>query len=212
MAQEYDFQGRPIQNNSLAMELANVTAPNYQEVAPIKVQPIGSLQGMPKYTDYNQIDTGAIMKSQLAQLDSDELRTLNNKTILKNFDIDNDNLGESYIKNMSIGADGKIYDSGITEQTNQVLAEKGFQAGPTQQNADLLNGKDNSWGYKEWGTAGNLGLGLGQLGLGVMSYLENQKTANAQRELLTQQYNNNTELMADRKAKNAAINSAFSNR
>lgn len=49
------------------------------------------------------------------------------------------------------------------------------------------------------------GLGIGQLGLGVMSYLDNQKTADAQRKLLGQQYANNAEEMRHTKASRTAM-------
>ena len=56
-------------------------------------------------------------------------------------------------------------------------------------------------------TQGMIGgaLGAGQLGLGVMSYLDNQKTADAQRKLLGQQYDNNTEEMRHTKAARTAM-------
>ena len=58
------------------------------------------------------------------------------------------------------------------------------------------------------GTQGMLsaGLGIGQLGLGVMSFLDNKKTANAQRQLLGQQYENNAEEMRHTKAARTALN------
>lgn len=57
------------------------------------------------------------------------------------------------------------------------------------------------------GTQGMIGgaLGIGQLGLGVMSYLDNQKTADAQRKLLGQQYANNAEEMRHTKAARTAM-------
>jgi len=57
------------------------------------------------------------------------------------------------------------------------------------------------------GTQGMIGagLGIGQLGLGVMSYLDNQKTADAQRKLLGQQYDNNAEEMRHTKAARTAM-------
>ena len=56
-------------------------------------------------------------------------------------------------------------------------------------------------------TQGMIGgaLGAGQLGLGVMSYLDNQKTADAQRKLLGQQYDNNAEEMRHTKAARTAM-------
>ncbi len=49
------------------------------------------------------------------------------------------------------------------------------------------------------------GLGIGQLGLGVMSYLDGQKTADAKRKLLGQQYANNAEEMRHTKAARTAM-------
>jgi hypothetical protein len=60
---------------------------------------------------------------------------------------------------------------------------------------------------KSQSTQGMIGgaLGAGQLGLGVMSYLDNKKTANAQRKLLGQQYANNAEEMRHTKAARTAM-------
>lgn len=130
---------------------------------------------------------------------------------LSNLGIAPESIGESYTKNMSLGADGKLYSSGLTDQTNNSLASQRVMEGPTQANADLLKGaEEGDWGYKQWGTAGNIGLGVGQLGLGIASYFENKKTAEAQRKLLGQQYENNADLISARKAKRANISSAFS--
>ena len=155
--------------------------------------------------DYAKIDPSAVMASQVNDLNTNSLNTLNSNHKLESLGINPDTFADDYIKGMSIGGDGKIYNSDITEQTNQALAEKGVLAGPTQQNANLLNGGSDDWGYKEWGTAGNLGLGAGQLGLGIASYFENKKTADAQRKLLGQQYESNANLMADRKANQSAL-------
>jgi hypothetical protein len=70
---------------------------------------------------------------------------------------------------------------------------------------DSSKGGIGDWGHEEWGTAGNLGLGVGQLGLGLASYFENKKTADAQRKLLGQQYASNAEAITDRRANKAAL-------
>lgn len=93
--------------------------------------------------------------------------------------------------------------------------------GPTVDNAKLFdaaqtNTNDNSiFGLNsdQWnnvGKIGNVGLGLGQLGLGVLSYLENKQTADKQRRLLDQQYASNADLIAARKAKRENIRKMFS--
>ena len=160
--------------------------------------------GLKGYTDYTTIDPSATMKNQIDQLNVDSLRIANNNSALSNTGLDPSKFGQSYLDNMSVGSDGKLYNSGITEQTNKAIAESNVMAGSTQQNADLLN-KDTEWGVKEWGTAGSLGLGAGQLGLGLASYFENKKTADAQRKLLGQQYDSNKEFIADRRANKEAL-------
>jgi len=82
-----------------------------------------------------------------------------------------------------------------------IFGENGQQVGSNGKPLD-----DGSWGYKQWGTAASAGLGLGQLGLGVAQYLTARKTAEKQNRLLDQQYANNADLIATRKAHNAAMN------
>lgn len=94
-------------------------------------------------------------------------------------------------------------------ENNPTAAQQAGAAGVTFDANNKQTVPDSSWGYKEWGTAGNLGLGAGQLGLGIASYFENKQTAEAQRKLLGQQYDNNADLIAARKAKRSNITSAF---
>ena len=104
---------------------------------------------------------------------------------------------DSYTKNLRIGDDGNIY-SGLTDSVNAArvpAVETGF--------LDKLGVGD--WDYKDWGTAGNLGLGAGQLGLGLASYFDTAKTAKIQRNLLNQQYASNAEAIADRRANKEAL-------
>lgn len=98
-------------------------------------------------------------------------------------------------------------------ETHPIAAAQAGAAGlkfDVNGNAINTTAKDNLFGMStgKWNNAlkmGQLGLGAGQLGLGIMSYLDNKKTANIQRNLLNQQYNNNAELIADRKANKAAL-------
>jgi len=91
-------------------------------------------------------------------------------------------------------------------------AQKAVQAGPTIDNAQTLYGTkgvdpelnvnmDTETKTPEWGMDGygGVALGVGQLGLGVASYLENQKTSDLQRKLLQQQYDTNKATLADKK-------------
>jgi len=77
-------------------------------------------------------------------------------------------------------------DPGSVDAAN--IGGKGFSS-------SLDNKNSINWGMDGWG---GLGLGIGQLGLGVMSYLDNKKTADKQRALLGQQYVNNTITMKNR--------------
>lgn len=76
-------------------------------------------------------------------------------------------------------------------------------------NDSTILGLDN----KQWNSVGQIGdvtLGLGQLGLGVMSYFQNKATADKQRQLLGQQYENNVDLIQARKDKRENIRKMFS--
>jgi len=64
---------------------------------------------------------------------------------------------------------------------------------PGMSNMDLLKG----------------GLGIGQLGLGVLSYLDQSKTAGKQRELMNQQIDQNKFLIDQAKQRQADISKAF---
>ena len=68
--------------------------------------------------------------------------------------------------------------------------------------------KDNptDWGMEGYG---GVALGAGQLGLGVMSYLENQKTAGKQRELMGQQIASNEFALGSAKDFKAALAKHF---
>ena len=119
--------------------------------------------------------------------------------------------GFDYSKGLAIGGDGKVYNNGLNNTFTDLMAQKGVNAGPTVENANLLNnGVDTPWGYKQWGTAASAGLGLGQLGLGIASYLTNKKIAGKQMKLLDQQYTNNADLIKTRKAHNAAMDKGLS--
>ena len=51
-----------------------------------------------------------------------------------------------------------------------------------------LNTGKTDWGMDGWG---GFGLGIGQLGLGLASYLDNKKTADKQRKIMDQQIKQN---------------------
>ncbi len=67
-------------------------------------------------------------------------------------------------------------------------------------------GKKTDWGMNG---VGGTALGAGQLGLGVMSYLENKKTAGKQRQLMDQQISNNAFVLSTAKKRQGDISAAF---
>ena len=66
--------------------------------------------------------------------------------------------------------------------------------------------KPTDWGMEGYG---GVALGAGQLGLGVMSYLENSKTADKQRALMDQQITNNKFALGSAKDFSAALTQNF---
>ena len=116
---------------------------------------------------------------------------------------------------VSTGSIGNLY-SGLVEGKQKTLGQEDiarFDPGSVtsaQVDGQLYNsgtgtGGVGDWDYKDWGTAGNLGLGAGQLGLGLASYFDTAKTAKVQRNLLNQQYASNAEAIADRRANKEAL-------
>jgi len=66
--------------------------------------------------------------------------------------------------------------------------------------------KDKWWGADSWG---GFGIGLGQLGLGIASFLDGAKTADAQRRLLNQRYEANKETLANMRADRKHLANVF---
>lgn len=66
-------------------------------------------------------------------------------------------------------------------------------------------------GSSDWGMDGYGGVALGaaNIGLGIASYLDNKKTADAQRAILRQQYDENTYTMAEKKEYDSNRREAF---
>ena len=65
----------------------------------------------------------------------------------------------------------------------------------------------------DWGMngMGGVALGAGQLGLGLLGYLDNKKTSGLQRNLLQQQYDTNASELAHTQAARKAVEGGFSN-
>lgn len=89
--------------------------------------------------------------------------------------------------------------------------------GTTELGADIpsmytegLN-KNNVGGQTDWSMKGLGGtaLGAGQLGLGVLSYLDQSKTADKQRKLMDQQMAQNTFVLNNAKGRQADIAATF---
>ena len=72
-----------------------------------------------------------------------------------------------------------------------------------------IGGPSTDWGMTGMG---GVALGVGQLGLGAMSYLENSKTADKQRALMDQQITNNKFALGNAKAYKEAVNKTFGDR
>ena len=75
-----------------------------------------------------------------------------------------------------------------------------------QAHMDALDNKTQTGNETGWGMDGygGVALGVGQLGLGIASFIDNQKTAEAQRDLLKQQISTNaSELKHTQDARNA---------
>ena len=75
-----------------------------------------------------------------------------------------------------------------------------------QTNPTVDTNKPTDWGMTGMG---GVALGAGQLGLGVMSYLENSKTADKQRALMDQQISNNQFALGSAKDFKAALAKNF---
>jgi hypothetical protein len=78
-----------------------------------------------------------------------------------------------------------------------------------QTDPEVDTNKPTDWGMDGYG---GVALGAGQLGLGVMSYLENSKTADKQRALMDQQITNNKFALGNAKAYKEAVNKTFGDR
>ena len=110
----------------------------------------------------------------------------------------------SLIGGVYTGDDGKLYNKELFGDT---LAS----------NQDVANYNKSKTGTTDWGSAdswgmkglGGTALGLGNLGLGVMSYLDNKKTAEAQRGLMAQQALQNQFVLNTAIGRQADIANAF---
>lgn len=97
---------------------------------------------------------------------------------------------------------GNIWDSEADMQKANLDSVDSTKLGASGNNG-------NSWSSGDIANYGMVGLGVGQLGLGIASYLENSKTANKQRALLDQQIANNKYALDTAKARQSDISSAF---
>lgn len=105
-------------------------------------------------------------------------------------------------------ASEEFANSGVND-FNQWAKDKGLDYKP----GGTLGGESSSEGFMGTGVSGmdatKIGLGVGQLGLGLASYLDNKKTAEKQRKLLGQQIANNADLISRRKDRSANITKYF---
>ena len=90
-----------------------------------------------------------------------------------------------------------IYGKPLSELDEKTVT--GIKSKLDTQNAGMFSGQQGL----------SNALGLGQLGLGVMGYLDQKKTAKKQRALLDQQLASNKDIMATRQARAADIKKYF---
>lgn len=88
-------------------------------------------------------------------------------------------------------------DTGYTMSKNDLSGGLGASGTPVESNS------------KAFGNYASGGAALGQMGLGVMSYLDQSKTADANRKLLGQQYDSNATIMANSAADRESSMKAF---
>ncbi len=117
--------------------------------------------------------------------------------------------GSSMYTGNKLGADiPNFMRTGVSDDTTLAYQMQN-PGGVGVNNIDLNTvgtGNEMNWGMQGYG---GLALGAGQLGLGVMSYLDNQKTADAQRKILGQQADNNEYIAAKNKRNDAGLKAAF---
>ena len=96
------------------------------------------------------------------------------------------------------------------DATNSAIAKRNVYMGPTVENAKLYGGQEpgTDWGMNGMG---GVALGAGQIGLGLLGYLDNKKTSGLQRNLLQQQYDTNASELAHTQAARKAVEGGFSN-
>lgn len=108
---------------------------------------------------------------------------------------------DGYLTEDALAAMGDTY-KGMKITPKQLESAFGMSAGQTETDTPWYS---NMTGYEM--VKG--GLGVGQLGLGVASYLENAKTAKKQRELMDQQISSNRFLLNQAKGRQADISRDF---
>ena len=116
----------------------------------------------------------------------------------------------------------RIQDAIVEGNVNKSLnLGDGPRASVTPQTYGLFEDDPNSGWFDTWNKdaneptdwgmtgVGGVALGVGQLGLGAMSYLENSKTADTQRDLMDQQISNNQFALGSAKDFKAALAKNF---
>jgi hypothetical protein len=107
---------------------------------------------------------------------------------------------------------GKMDSYGITGNRSEYdgsLADGTYDA--TMQGLANRTNNDSWFGKQDWGMKGLGGtaLGLGQLGLGAMSYFEGKKTQKKQRKLMDQQIDSNQYALEHKKKSDASWDNKF---
>lgn len=110
------------------------------------------------------------------------------------------------------------YDPSLEGPQSQFLSEQGLKfmdnqwvdaGGNVVNAADILKDQPFSIGGLSGGDLLKGAMGVGQLGLGVASFLDQKKTAGKQRELMNQQIGQNKFLLDQARGRQADIGKAF---
>jgi len=88
-----------------------------------------------------------------------------------------------------LGSSGLTFDSSGTASFDKSMINNDYLKSPiSDKSLGSINTSSINWGMDGWG---GFGLSVGQLGLGLASYLDNKKTADKQRHLMDQQAKQN---------------------
>jgi len=126
----------------------------------------------------------------------------NSQNQIKQFKLPNGNTAFSMDKDYAMQNKYAMLDS----KGNPVLTEEGYKAGFTgiDKDGNLIGTSEKSW-FQQNKDGINTGIAAGQLGLGIAGFLENRKTAKAQRGMLEAQRSLLNEQLSEAKAEYSRV-------